>query len=252
MSQDPLGLGAGDNNLYRYVGNRPTNATDPSGLEIHIDSIKIDTEGKGVGGFYPHLGWITGPQDFAFGFNVTVKATVKGEDDIRRKADVSQYIFSLGRYEQTTNWYYMVANKEHGAPAKQIDRETERKIMDGWKKDNVTFGEDLTMKQLANPDYIYCKIEKDTLVYTDVPGWGGRLPLPEKLEKTGRYKRPVLPAKNKLYVDLRLWVKVFAYAYDDKEKKMASFWVAGGAINKDDKWVMDWDKGPNPSLPKTW
>jgi RHS repeat-associated protein len=31
ISQDPIGFAAGDANLYRYVGNRPTNATDPSG-----------------------------------------------------------------------------------------------------------------------------------------------------------------------------------------------------------------------------
>jgi uncharacterized protein RhaS with RHS repeats len=32
-SQDPLGFDAGDSNLYRYVGNNPTNATDASGLQ---------------------------------------------------------------------------------------------------------------------------------------------------------------------------------------------------------------------------
>ncbi len=32
ISVDPLGFGAGDTNLYRYVGNSSTNATDPSGL----------------------------------------------------------------------------------------------------------------------------------------------------------------------------------------------------------------------------
>lgn len=31
-SENPLGFEAGDANLYRYVGNNPTNATDPSGL----------------------------------------------------------------------------------------------------------------------------------------------------------------------------------------------------------------------------
>jgi hypothetical protein len=31
-SQDPDGFAAGDPNLYRFVGNHPTNATDPSGL----------------------------------------------------------------------------------------------------------------------------------------------------------------------------------------------------------------------------
>ncbi len=32
LSQDPIGFSGRDANLYRYVGNSPTNATDPSGL----------------------------------------------------------------------------------------------------------------------------------------------------------------------------------------------------------------------------
>jgi RHS repeat-associated protein len=32
VSVDPMGFGAGDTNLYRYVGNNSTNATDPSGM----------------------------------------------------------------------------------------------------------------------------------------------------------------------------------------------------------------------------
>jgi RHS repeat-associated protein len=32
ISQDPIGFNAGDTNLYRYVGNSPTNFTDPTGL----------------------------------------------------------------------------------------------------------------------------------------------------------------------------------------------------------------------------
>jgi RHS repeat-associated protein len=32
ISEDPLDFGAGDTNLTRYVGNSPTNGTDPSGL----------------------------------------------------------------------------------------------------------------------------------------------------------------------------------------------------------------------------
>ncbi len=32
LSQDPLGFAAGDANLYRYVGNNPLGATDPSGM----------------------------------------------------------------------------------------------------------------------------------------------------------------------------------------------------------------------------
>src|SRR5262249_10575720 len=34
LSEDPSGFGAGDSNLYRYVQNEPTNAVDPSGLDI--------------------------------------------------------------------------------------------------------------------------------------------------------------------------------------------------------------------------
>jgi uncharacterized protein RhaS with RHS repeats len=34
VSEDPLGFGAGDENLYRYVFNSPTNFTDPSGEAV--------------------------------------------------------------------------------------------------------------------------------------------------------------------------------------------------------------------------
>jgi RHS repeat-associated protein len=47
-SEDPLSFGAGDGNLYRYVGNNPTNATDPSGLVERpsgsIRSIEVEAE----------------------------------------------------------------------------------------------------------------------------------------------------------------------------------------------------------------
>src|SRR5262249_26864015 len=36
ISQDPLGFKAGDRNLYRYVGNSPTNAMDPSGKIVPL------------------------------------------------------------------------------------------------------------------------------------------------------------------------------------------------------------------------
>ncbi|MGL4551299.1 MAG: RHS repeat-associated core domain-containing protein [Gemmataceae bacterium] len=32
LTQDPIGFDAGDQNIYRYVGNSPTNLVDPSGL----------------------------------------------------------------------------------------------------------------------------------------------------------------------------------------------------------------------------
>ena len=36
ISEDPIGFNGGDANLYRYVGNSPTNAIDPNGLETII------------------------------------------------------------------------------------------------------------------------------------------------------------------------------------------------------------------------
>ncbi len=46
ISQDPIGFAAGDVNLYRYVGNDATGATDPSGLE-HLPA---DHRGRWVEG----------------------------------------------------------------------------------------------------------------------------------------------------------------------------------------------------------
>src|SRR5262245_53410370 len=53
ISQDPLGFDAGDSNLYRYVANRPTGASDPSGkvlftpldiLALSWDKAKAEAE----------------------------------------------------------------------------------------------------------------------------------------------------------------------------------------------------------------
>jgi RHS repeat-associated protein len=41
LSEDPIGFGAGDANLYRYVENGPSNATDPLGLQAQQSSITI-------------------------------------------------------------------------------------------------------------------------------------------------------------------------------------------------------------------
>jgi hypothetical protein len=41
--QDPFGFEAGDSNLYRYVGNDPTDATDPTGLTECDDRETVNT-----------------------------------------------------------------------------------------------------------------------------------------------------------------------------------------------------------------
>jgi RHS repeat-associated protein len=41
ISKDPIGFGGGDTNLYRYVGNNPTNGSDPSGLQDPSGMVQI-------------------------------------------------------------------------------------------------------------------------------------------------------------------------------------------------------------------
>ena len=43
---DPLGFAAGDANLYRYVGNAPTDFTDPSGLAKPLPDVPLGPFGK--------------------------------------------------------------------------------------------------------------------------------------------------------------------------------------------------------------
>jgi hypothetical protein len=72
MSEDPASFGAGDADLYRYVGNSPTNEMDPSGLaEVREHS----------GTFYGVWGPIgsEGDQTFQVNVNVTSNAVFSGE-----------------------------------------------------------------------------------------------------------------------------------------------------------------------------
>jgi RHS repeat-associated protein len=59
LTQDPIGFAGGDSNLYRYVGNSPTNGTDPIGLaEISLGNditARIDGRGSPFGGFEIHV-----------------------------------------------------------------------------------------------------------------------------------------------------------------------------------------------------
>src|ERR1700677_1494621 len=57
LEQDPMGFAAGDSNLYRYVNNAPTNATDPTG---HFDQPQPGT-GKSKKGMAPAGDSKTGP-----------------------------------------------------------------------------------------------------------------------------------------------------------------------------------------------
>jgi RHS repeat-associated protein len=51
ISQDPLGIAAGDTNLYRYAGNNPVNAVDPRGTTTFGFSTVVGTIGGAAVGF---------------------------------------------------------------------------------------------------------------------------------------------------------------------------------------------------------
>src|SRR5262249_37192179 len=56
---DPLGFDAGDTNPRRYVGNSPTNATDPSGKTLFVPASDVEwwrAVGEGNIGFLPVAG----------------------------------------------------------------------------------------------------------------------------------------------------------------------------------------------------
>ena len=48
ITRDPMGYAAGDPNLYRYCGNNPTSATDPTGLRPELYTVA----GGGVQGTF--------------------------------------------------------------------------------------------------------------------------------------------------------------------------------------------------------
>ena len=54
IRQDPLGEAAGDPNFYRYVGNDPTNLTDPSGLRPALANPDVVDYDGGVQGQSPN------------------------------------------------------------------------------------------------------------------------------------------------------------------------------------------------------
>jgi RHS repeat-associated protein len=58
ISEDPIAFAAGDGNLYRYVGNEATNATDPDGLQVRPAPPRPSS-----GGRPPGSQWWNKPED---------------------------------------------------------------------------------------------------------------------------------------------------------------------------------------------
>jgi RHS repeat-associated protein len=106
ISQDPLGFDAGDSNLYRYVNNNPTLATDPSGFipfpaGTVINAYNGNIFVKGI----PVIGWqYGGPPSFAMdkGGIVWTSLTYAYSKPVRvpKQAAIKVGDVNLYRYEQ--------------------------------------------------------------------------------------------------------------------------------------------------------
>ena len=64
LSRDPIGFEAGDANLYRYVGNGPTDGVDPSGKIVWVPILKYFGPPIAAGAFGGFLGAIAITDDY--------------------------------------------------------------------------------------------------------------------------------------------------------------------------------------------
>jgi RHS repeat-associated protein len=81
-SEDPIGFQAGDSNLYRYVGNNPTNAIDPKGTDIIY---LMTREGSPIAQLAGHGAVLIGPDEYGtywFYSYSTGRDLSRADDDI--------------------------------------------------------------------------------------------------------------------------------------------------------------------------
>jgi hypothetical protein len=187
----PLGFQAGDDNLYRYVDNDPTNAVDPSGLaaealdpnaataQLSITSIRITDQGKT---FYKglELGPVVGPNAFGFGFQVTIDGT----GDIT-KGQYKQSICLLSTVEKNAGgWDSGAINHEHFGllnstpkPA-PIDDGQYARYATWWLQSSAQFYNH-TLPEITNATFFSpatpwaLVVGGNSLQYADAPGFAG-------------------------------------------------------------------------------
>jgi hypothetical protein len=251
-SQDPLGFDAGDENLYRYVFNSPTNDVDPDGLAVCFNKITIKDKGNGLGG--NTLGNIATADSFGFGFDAKIEATVTGGDDLRqdqtlKKIKIQQYIFMLftdfGRQNGQVTYDGVLADGNHKAFTNVLLDDASAALT-RFQNDTYTYADDKTLNEsiLLAPDaqgnerFLNIKHEKDSVEYSDPTGSSGRH----------------LPANKLESAQERLVIAIAAQGTDGKTL-YAGFWVSLKGVSDDTNWKVWKKQGPVPELGeagKTW
>ncbi|UBF30100.1 DUF2778 domain-containing protein (plasmid) [Kovacikia minuta CCNUW1] len=103
IGQDPLGFGAKDNNLYRYVGNCPSNHTDPSGLLVDatftLSTGNLKVVDRTTKKTTIVQGLFSGAPDYRNNF---IYERIKGNGPIPR----GEYEILLGGYDDESKTYW--------------------------------------------------------------------------------------------------------------------------------------------------
>jgi hypothetical protein len=138
-----MGFAAGDSNLYRYVNNKPTNATDPSGLigiEKQGDSPTVP---KGIKNPLPGGTFIKGNEFGNWMYKQTNTDGVLGKDGAKSKNARSAMIlrfFPTEKYAQADDIAFVQIIKVQNNDTKAFfynPNDAGRKTEGGWHVDRV-------------------------------------------------------------------------------------------------------------------
>jgi RHS repeat-associated protein len=273
VTLDPIGLGGGDINYYRALGNEPITWVDPFGLAVTIKSITVTDTGESqvykakseqkqkANPWMAKLAIRSTQDTFSYQFEVTIKADVTCGDTIAN-SKIKQETFSIEHRLVTGTDLWRAMGKPTGGHDKgpQLVKDT------AWKTYQALFSagakggfKDADFDDLITQDgglrtgkdgyFVAGKhdpdsdspavVGADTLVYYDSPGYNGIL----------NAKRP--NAGNDLF-EFYDYYRITAEGTDGK-KVVASFTLqmkgapADGVI----KSAPGFPK-VNPVLPKTW
>ncbi|MBI1894476.1 MAG: RHS repeat-associated core domain-containing protein, partial [Candidatus Rokubacteria bacterium] len=152
-SEDPLGFGAGDYNVNRYVGNGPTNATDSSGLfEATLTTVSLSTllaqqiEGNPGRPEQPNPGV---PKPGALFLAEEEKPPLlaqnaglpREEAKVRAGAGTEEYRITIGVVEyvrrKNGTWYRLVPYGTQGGKfIQEVKKDVAETIVDAYLKDH--------------------------------------------------------------------------------------------------------------------
>jgi RHS repeat-associated protein len=124
ISQDPIGFSAGDVNLYRYVGNAPGDATDPSGLgQVWISSRPLK------GSWFPDYSGVYFLHHFVVHQRDDGTIKTYGYDGawVQGEAEDAGYL----------GWWWQVGWETHNLPDKAIEKAFSRRYGNDQGKYNI-------------------------------------------------------------------------------------------------------------------